>query len=203
MLEVSEIIHEENNLETWPPYHIGINGYDNIVVYADDTTINLSAASESELSDKLEQTFKSVSKYMVGQGLKLNDEKSHLLLFTNKSSQAVLKTPLGTIQPSESEKFLGGIVQKDLKWTGHILTDKDNLISALSKRCNALKSLSKVASFKTRKTIANGIFMGKLSYLICIWGSTSQENLRALQVTQNRAARYVTRDWTAGTVAKL
>ena len=203
-LAVPEIIHKEEIKDLWPPYHTGVDSFDNVVVYADDTTINLSAASETELSVKLEKTFKSVSEYMVSQGLKLNDEKSHLLVFNNnKISQTVLKTPLGIIHPSESEKFLGGIVQKDLKWTQHILASKDNLVSTLNKRCNALRCLSRVASFKTRKTIANGIFMGKLSYLICIWGSTTQENLRALQIAQNRAARYVTRNWNAGTVANL
>ena len=146
---------------------------------------------------------------MVSKGLKLNDEKSHLLCFICSKSRTeggiptVLRTNLGDINPSDSEKFLGGIVHKDLKWTSHILKDKDNLVSALNKRCNALKSVSRVASFKTRKTIANGLFMGKLSYLVTVWGGTSEENLRALQVAQNKAAKFVTRNWKGGTIANL
>ena len=119
-----------------------MDSFDNVVVCADDTTINLSAASETELSVKLGKTFKSVSEHTVSQGLKLNDEKSHLLVFNNnKISQTVLKTPLGLINPSESEKFLGGIVQKELKCTQHILTSKDNLVATLNKRCNTLRCL--------------------------------------------------------------
>ena len=212
-LEVPEVIHEysdkdENSIK-WPPYHTSNKNFDNIVVYADDTTVNLTAANDSELSLKLETNFKKVSEFMVSQGLKLNDDKSHLLVFSNSRSKAetgsevILRTPLGDIRPSESEKFLGGIVQRDLKWTGHIISDRDNLVSALNKRCNALKLITRVASFKTRKAIANGMFMGKLIYLISVWGGTTKCNLDALQCIQNRAARLVTRNWKAGTAENL
>ena len=123
---------------------------------------------------------------MVTQGLKLNDDKSHLLVFTNGrsrlNSEVKLRTSSGIIKPSESEKLLGGVVHKDLKWSSHILNTKDNLMSALNKRCNAIKLISRVASFRTRKTIANGLFMGKLGYLISVWGGTSKKNLDSLQV---------------------
>ena len=41
--------------------------------------------------------------------------------------------------------------------------------------------------------INNGIFMSKLAYLIQLWGGTSGFLLKALQFTQNRAARGVTK----------
>ena len=129
------------------------------------------------------------------------------MVFTNERSKrvsnVVLSTSLGDIRPSNSEKFLGGIVQKDLKWNEHIAKDKDNLLSALSKRCNALQIIAKVASFKTRKTIANGLFIGKLSYLISVWGGTSRENFDLLQIVQNRAARIVTKNWKSSTADNL
>ena len=36
-----------------------------------------------------------------------------------------------------------------------------------------------------------------------MWGGTSKENINALQVIQNKAARFVTRDWTNSTVQNL
>ena len=101
------------------------------MVYADDTTVNVAAPSNDELVLKLESMFKTVSDYMVSQGLKLNDDKSHLLHFKNTKSrteterEVVLGTTIGVIKPSEKEKFLGGIVQQDLKWTGHVINDKE------------------------------------------------------------------------------
>ena len=62
----------------------------------------------------------------------------------------------------------------------------------MNKRIGALKMLGRVANFKTRKIIADGILMSKLIY----WGGSSKYLLEALQKAQNRAARAVTKlDW--------
>ena len=77
-------------------------------------------------------------------------------------------------------------------------------MKALNTRCLALQKLSKVCNFKTRKIVANGIFLSKLIYLISVWSSCSKELFNALQVLQNRAARAVTRNsWENGTKETL
>ena len=60
--------------------------------------------------------------------------------------------------------------------------------------------LGKVASFKNRKIIAEGILISKLSYLIALWGGCSSYLMRSLQIIQNKAARVVTKlDWSTPT----
>ena len=66
-------------------------------------------------------------------------------------------------------------------------------MKVLTSRINALKKISKICSFKTRKMIANGIFLSKLIYLIQLWGSSSQFLLNIMQRMQNKAARHVTK----------
>ena len=56
-----------------------------------------------------------------------------------------------------------------MHWKEHIIDNKDALIKSLSNRIGALKKISRVASFKVRKSIANGIFMSKLIYLMPVW----------------------------------
>ena len=59
------------------------------------------------------------------------------------------------------------------------------------------------ASFKQRKTVADGIFMSKLIYMIQVWGGCKKYLLKSLQVIQNKAARAVTkleRDTPVGTL---
>ena len=53
--------------------------------------------------------------------------------------------------------------------------------------------ISGVASFKVRLMIANGIFCSKLIFQISLWGGTEDYLLQALQVVQNKAARFVAR----------
>ena len=59
-----------------------------------------------------------------------------------------------------------------------------------------MKKIGRVANFKNRKLIANGIFLSKLSYLIPLWGGCNLNLLHSLQILQNKAARIVTKlDW--------
>ena len=60
-------------------------------------------------------------------------------------------------------------------------------------RLNALKKLTKIARFKTRLMVANGIFMSKVIYLIALWGGCETYLLKSLQIVQNKAARAVTK----------
>ena len=63
-------------------------------------------------------------------------------------------------------------------------------------RLGALKKVGKIASFKNRKMLANGIFMSKLSYLIALWGGCGVVLKKCLQIIQNKVARMVTKlDW--------
>ena len=41
--------------------------------------------------------------------------------------------------------------------------------------------------------LANGIFMSKLIYTIPVWGGCEKYLIRSLQVSQNKAARFVTK----------
>ena len=141
---------------------------------------------------------------MVGNRLKLNDDKTHLLVITTqnariKTQSAALvniTTPTKVIKPQKSEKLLGCWVQDDLKWTYHLRDSQDNVFKSLNQRISAIKIISKFSDFKTRKMLANGLFMSKVIYLITIWGSCTKDLMDSIQVIQNRVARVITRnDW--------
>ena len=85
------------------------------------------------------------------------------------------------IEPSESEKLLGCWLHQDMKIVEHLQNSEESLLGALNKRIGALKILGRVANFKTRKMIADGILMSKLIYLIELWGGSSKSLLEALQ----------------------
>ena len=131
--------------------------------------------------------------------MKLNDDKTHLLIMTTKQKQRIINidiqinTPTDEIKPIKSEKLLGVIIQDDLKWSEYILHNEKSLLKQLNSRLNAMKIISSIANFKTRLMIANGIFCSKLIFQICLWGGSEEYLLNALQIVQNKAARFVTR----------
>ena len=94
---------------------------------------------------------------------------------------------------------MGCWIQEDLRFNHHIRDIEGSLIESLNKRVNAIKMLSKVTSFQSKKLLANGIFMSKLSYLITVWSNCTKDLINSIQIVQNRAARIVTnRDWREG-----
>jgi hypothetical protein len=48
-----------------------------------------------------------------------------------------------------------------MKWKENLIDNEDALVKALNKRIGAIKKISKVSSFKTRKILTNGIFYFK------------------------------------------
>ena len=78
-----------------------------------------------------------------------------------------------------------------MKWGEHLQDNDESLIRSLNSRVGALKMVCKVANFKTRKMIADGVFMSKLTYLIALWGGSADQLMNPLQKAQNKAATAV------------
>ena len=89
--------------------------------------------------------------------------------------------------------MLGGIIGQNLKFHEHIRDNEDSMLKILNQRLNALKKVGTTASFKSRKSIANGIFMSNLIYLIPLWSGCDKSLIKSLQIVQNKVARVVTR----------
>ena len=125
--------------------------------------------------------------------------KTHLLIMTTTQKQRIMNidvkitTQKEEIKPIKTEKLLGIHIKDDLKWAEYIQNNDKSLLKQLSSRLNALKMISWVASFRIRLMIANGIFCSKLIFQISLWGGTEDYLLQALQVVQNKAARFVAR----------
>ena len=219
--ELPEVIHDHSEQpevqanqggQEWPAYHLGDDEAGSICCYADDTTLTCTESRPAALSNKLTEQYKVIAEYMRNNKLKLNDEKTHLLVMDTGQSrvraqaakQVEIRTPAGTIRPSSREKLLGCWIEENLKWSEHIRDNKENLVRSLSTRLGAMKKISKVANFKNRKMLANGIFMSKLSYLIALWGGCGIVLRRSLQIIQNKVARAVTKlDWTTSPAVLL
>ena len=54
--------------------------------------------------------------------------------------------------------------------------------------------MSKYLDMKSRLKLGNGIIISKMIYMINLWGSTRPTWLKKIQVVQNMAARYVTKE---------
>ena len=112
----------------------------------------------------------------------------------NREARKAVKVETGTvtIKPVETEKLLGLNIHESLKFTEHCRDNKKSLFTQLNPRMNALRKLSRNATFKTRLMVANSTIMSLFTYMITVWGGTEGYIIKAAQVVQNRAARLVT-----------
>ena len=210
--DLPEVVHDHHDLIHGVPHdneHLAIQQHSysmlcpdcgGICCYADDSSYSYSSKSAYQISETITAQFRKISDCMARNKLKLNGDKTHLLcLMTDEARRAKptfqieLNTGEEVIEASKSEKLLGGIIGQNLKFAEHIQNDEKSLLKTVSKRLAALKKLSYLTSFKSRKMIANGLIMSKLVYLITLWAGTEKYLIKSLQIIQNKAARIVTR----------
>ena len=170
-----------------------------VCCFADDSTLSVSDTDPDILMEKMNEKYAVLSDYLISNRLKLNDEKTHLVLMTTAENRRInnpiieLAANSEIVNTTKTEKLLGTFIHQDLKWNEYIADNQNSLIKSLTTRVNALKKISLYSSFKTRLMIGNGLFMSKLIYLIPLWGGAGSGLLKMLQVAQNSAARYITR----------
>ena len=167
--------------------------------FADDSTLSLASNDPEELSTSLSDKFRGVSEFLNANRLKLNEEKTQLLLMSTaarKRSQNVhieIQTSTGTVNEVPTAKLLGINIYEDMKWADYIVKNEDSLIKSLNRRLIGLKKVCRYSDFKTRLMVGNGIVASKLIYLIPLWGGAEAYLIKMLQVVQNKAARYITK----------
>ena len=171
-----------------------------VCCYADDSTYSVQGSDPDELSLKLTQKYTALAEFLTANKLKVNDDKTHLLVMSTRqkrqyrdTNSITINTPTAVITPSKVERLLGAQVHQDMNWKEHVLENDDSLLKSLNRRAGALKKISSSATFKTRKMIANGIYMSKLIYLMPLWMGCEDYLINVLQVNLNKVARLVTK----------
>jgi hypothetical protein len=183
-------------------HHCLVDG--DMVTFVDDATTYFGHNDTSEVTRVTNKNFAAIESFMHANKLKVNSDKTHLLVVTKSSGgevrgreaaerrAAVTLTAGGeVIGQSDSEVLLGATVHHSGTWTAMIRDGKASVQAQLRSRVNALKKICQHADLRTRKMVAGGIIMSKLQYLLPLFGAAPDYLLRTLQVQQMAAARAV------------
>ena len=99
----------------------------------------------------------------------------------SQATDAKIVTNNEVIESTVSERLLGAYINQNMKWTDYIRDNDNSLLKCLNQRLGALKMISRAASFNARLTVANGIFMSKLTFMIPLWSGCQDYLIQALQ----------------------
>ena len=133
-----------------------------------------------------------VATWSDGNMLKLNNGKTKVMLVG--TAQKTRKAPplelelifrCQRLEQCPTVKLLGLHLDQNLTWDSHV--------TQIVKKCN--RSLAQVGRVKDllprqqRIAVVNALIIPHIDYCCSVWGNTTQNNIRRLQVVQNRAAR--------------
>ena len=174
------------------PYHLNCEAD----AYADDTSLTAVGDSVEEIGAKMTENCELVSTWMLGNKLKLNADKTHLMTVGTsrrlqlQDSKVVVHMDGYQLQESTElkETLLGCQVEPSLKWHEQV----EDLLQKLRTRLTALNKLRNIIPYQQRKRIVEGIFTSVLAYCLPVFGGCDKFEQEALQIMQNKAARLVT-----------
>lgn len=162
----------------------------NIILFADDTSIVCKNKSYLELDIKSNILVNNVIQFYNENYLTVNSQKSVVINFTHQkktnfginifTDEHVLENKLVT-------KFLGLTLDGNLSWNDHI----NILCVKLAQSIFVLRRLKKFCSVETLKVVYYALFHSKLSYCIEIWGGTSKKNITDVLLLQKKAIRAI------------
>lgn len=167
--------------------------------YADDTQIYLSTSSSpSDLSDLRSSAcsiYSVVSKWLSSNYLRLNDDKTELMLFGPPALVERLRLDFQPIQLgsklvplSDSARNLGVIFDSRLSMKYHI----SNVVRSSFFTLRKLSLIRKHFSFHSFATLIHAFITSRLDYCNSMYAGAPQSDIRRLQSIMNYAARLLT-----------
>ena len=169
--------------------------------YADDNNYKLKLDKDKLKNQlKLKVKMEQIEQYMNSNGLKLNVEKTQLLIMNpgrkrmNDDLSLLFNGHL--VEPEKNVRFLGVIISNNLRWNDYILNSEKSVLNFCYKKLRALKLMSRFCDEEQRKLLANGMIISKLTFCLSVWGNASMFLKKKIQSMLNQTYRVVKQDWT-------
>ena len=161
--------------------------------FADDTFIVYNSKKPKTIETVINYELKKVTKWLRLNKLSLNAAKTEVIFFrSNRHSldydKISIKMNGFKLAPVDYIKYLGMYIDKNLDWNHHI----NELIKKLNRANGILSKLRYNTTLDICIQVYYAIFYSYLIYGCNVWGFTSEENISAIQVLQNKCIRIMT-----------
>ena len=161
--------------------------------FADDTFIMYNSKKLKSIETVINHELKQVNKWLRLNKLSLNASKTELIFFypTSMKSLNFDQTYINfngiRLKPVDFVKYLGMYIDKHLNWNHHI----HELSKKLSQSNGILSKLRYNAPLEVCIQVYYAIFYSRLIYGCNAWGLSSDENIKAIQILQNKCIRIL------------
>ena len=161
--------------------------------FADDTFVIYSGKKTKTIETVVNTELKKVSIWLRLNKLSLNTSKTELIFFHSRRhplnyDDISIKFNNQKLSPVDHVKYLGMYIDKYLNWNLHI----QELSKKLSRANGILSKLRHYAPLETCLQVYYALFYSHLNYACNIWGLTTEENLKKIEVLQKKCIRIMT-----------
>jgi len=161
------------------------------ILYADDTSVSLSANDLNSLIDQLTIELELLTTWLKSNKLSLNAQKTFYLLFHRgriKSCDISIIMDNCALNRINNIKYLGVIIDHKLNWCEHIAYVKNKV----SKGVGIIYKARRVLSKKSLVNLYHSYIFPYLIYCIEVWGCAAKTHLHPLFLTQKKIVRLIT-----------
>lgn len=173
-----------------------------LFLFADDSVLVNIHKSNEKIENFICNDMRRVINYLNNKKMILNAEKTNFMIVQQIGTKPdeteairIESCDMDTIKINgmycikrvREVRYLGLIIDENLKWEAHIR----NVSSKISNATGILWKMRHVLPQETKKRIYKSLIESHLNYMITIWGSATENAIKSLQVTQNRALRNV------------
>ena len=160
-----------------------------IRLFADDTVIyrQINSAADHTI---LQQDLHKLARWEAEYSMEFHPEKCNVLRVTRSRSPSIFNYTLhGTnLKSTESTKYLGVTLTKDLTWGKHI----DIVRAKANQQLAFVRRNIRTRSSSTKDKLFNTLVRPHLEYAATVWDPHISKQKHSLEMVQRRAARWVT-----------
>ena len=138
----------------------------------------------------LQQDLHKLARWEVEYSMEFHPEKCNVLRVTRSRSPSIFNYTLhGTnLKSTESTKYLGVTLTKDLTWGKHI----DIIRAKANQQLAFVRRNIRTQSSSTKEKLFNTLVRPHLEYAATVWDPHISKQKHSLEIVQRRAARWVT-----------
>lgn len=154
-------------------------------IFADDTAVSWHARDAVALDIIISQDLQKIKSWCDSNLLSLNFNKTNILSF--RYHVGGLEIGDSTVESRVETKYLGLIIDRELKFESHIT----ELSKKVASGCYAIKVIVNELGAAAARTVYYSLIESRLRYGIAFWGMSSLYLINSLFILQKRAIRYL------------
>ena len=166
----------------------------NIRLFADDTIMYLTITNQSDCN-ALQADLTKLETWESEWLMAFNPDKCEVIRITNKKKPTLFKYTLHgiSLKETDSAKYLGVTIAKDLSWSKHInqiTTKANNSLNFIKRNIQTNNPKLKESAYKT-------YVRPLVEYAASVWDPWQNKYIEKIEMIQHRAIRYIFNDYSS------